>query len=895
MEARWRMLTLMLITPTILSYLGLGMIAHGEEAFAVQPKIPNAVMGNWVPSASFLGLLDWERVGYYMGNAGDVNGDGCEDFLIGTFHNRQNGYDAGATYLILGNASNIWGYKKRLEYADARFLGQDSYDAFGYYVAGNGDVNGDGYDDFLIGAPAGNEAGGPKPGHAFLFLGKPKPNWGYDCVAKDRADASFVGRRSYDHLGEAVAIIGDLNGDGLDDFIIGAPFNDDGTSNGGKVYLFLGQRSGWKRNTDIETAAASFIGNRYEGWAGYTVSAAGDVNGDGVPDFLIGSFRQDDVGGRVYLIFGRKQVNWGANFPLTSADVIFEGEKSYDRAGWSLASAGDVNNDGLADFLIGAIDSKDQAGKVYLLLGQARVWPTRINLADADASWQGERYEDQAGWSVAGLPDVNYDHCDEILIGAWHNDRSGPDAGKAYLIYGRKTGWQQNVSLQTVPDYFLGEYNGDYAGYCVAGNDANGDGLGDLWVSASYNSDYRYRSGKIYAFFSERTHVAVAGQVKYAGRAWSVPHVKIAFGSSSTDSMLTDSHGNFQVVAPSHQDLCLAPSKDKGEDFDPNSIIAYDAALALQAAVGLIQLDSLQYQAADVDQDGHVHAYDAALIARYVVGYQDEGIGIGEWRFDPPRRCYSNIRRDLDRQDFGAIIVGDVHRGWQPPDTTSTSSPLSKFESPTIEIAGSQLRLPVSVPAGISCLSLELQVRYPQELCSLTDIEKMDLAVPFQLVSQHQPGQVRLALYGVSPLLTGGTLCQLHFQLSDSLSNGGVIEIDRLQINDFPPVSATILLPAASTSASPTRLALFQNYPNPFNARTTIRFTVDRLGRVNCSIYDLSGRLVKQLIDDDCSAGEYRIVWDGTDERHQPIASGVYLCQIDAAGRRQSFKILLIK
>ncbi|MDZ7264820.1 MAG: integrin alpha, partial [candidate division KSB1 bacterium] len=560
----------------VLIGLNWAILARSEEPFALHQRQTTQALGNWVPSASFLGMMDWERVGYYMNNAGDVNGDGCEDFLIGTFHNRENGYDAGAAYLILGHFSNIWGYKRRLEYADARFLGKDSYDAFGYYVAGNGDVNGDGYDDFLIGAPAGNEAGGPKPGHAFLFLGRPNATWGYDCVAQDQADASFVGRHSYDHLGESVAMIGDLNGDGLDDFIIGAPFNDDGTSDGGKIYLFLGKRSGWKRNIDVETAAASFLGNRYNGWAGYIVSAAGDANGDGVPDFLISSFHQDDVGGRVYLIFGRRQVNWGANFSLNNADVIFEGEKSYDRAGWSLAPAGDVNHDGLADFLIGAIDNKDQAGKVYLILGKATAWPTRINLAAADASWQGERYEDQAGWSVSGLPDVNYDHCDEILIGAWHNDHSGANAGKAYLIYGRKSGWQQNVPLQNVPDYFLGEYNGDYAGYCVAGNDANGDGLGDLWVSASYNSDYRYRSGKIYAFLSERTHAAIAGQIRYAGRTFPVPQVRIAYGSDGEDSLVTDSSGNFQAVVPGHQNLWLIPSKLRGEDFDPNIIIAYD-------------------------------------------------------------------------------------------------------------------------------------------------------------------------------------------------------------------------------------------------------------------------------------------------------------------------------
>ncbi|HEX9973859.1 MAG TPA: hypothetical protein VGD14_17450, partial [bacterium] len=103
------------------------------DGFGDEPLMQSsyASQGRIEPSASFLGMMDYERVGYYMENAGDVNGDGCEDFRIGTFHNRENGYDAGATYLILGNAKNIWGFKKKLSEADARFTGKDSYDAFG--------------------------------------------------------------------------------------------------------------------------------------------------------------------------------------------------------------------------------------------------------------------------------------------------------------------------------------------------------------------------------------------------------------------------------------------------------------------------------------------------------------------------------------------------------------------------------------------------------------------------------------------------------------------------------------------------------------------------------------------------------------------------------------------
>lgn len=639
------------------------------------------VTGLLEPAATFLGEQYMERVGYFMGNAGDINNDGYEDFLISTFHNKQTGYDAGAAYLILGNGSNIWGYDKELEEADARFLGKEAYDALGYCVSGNSDVNGDGYDDFLLGAPGGNEAGGPKPGHTFLFLGKPTVDWGYNCIARDQADASFVGKRMYDHAGQALAMVGDINRDGYGDFIIGAPLNDDGAEDGGKVYLFLGKPGTWPRDTNIDSTNASFICKSYRANAGYFVSAAGDMNGDGLSDFLIGAPHQDQYGGRVYLIFGRKTANWGVNFDLDSADVIFEGERTNDKAGWGLSCAGDVNRDGFSDILIGAYGNDNggpQAGKVYLILGKPAGWSRVLNLSEADASWLGEKSNDMAGWSVSGLVDLNYDSCDEILIGALYNDQGGSDAGKLYLIYGATSGWAKDVCLEEIPDYFLGQKEGNYAGFCVAGNDANGDGLGDIWTSAPLNTNLDYRSGKIYLFLSQRDRFEIEGRVNYYSNQTSVPDVTLNLTGGLIDSTLTDRSGNFNFLLPYHRNYILRSAKAKNTDFDATTILVYDAALTLQAAVGLIQLDSLQQKAADADQDSRITAYDAALVARYVVGFKDSCSHVGEWLFNPATRTYTDLKKNYIKQDFKAIIVGNVHGDWKYPGPSGESHSLSK-------------------------------------------------------------------------------------------------------------------------------------------------------------------------------------------------------------------------
>jgi hypothetical protein len=850
------------------------------------------------PSASFLGEFYYERIGYYMENAGDVNGDGFEDFLIGTFHNRENGYDAGAAYLILGNDTNVWGLKRRLREADARFLGKYEYDAFGYYVSGNGDVNGDGYDDFVIGAPAGNELGGPNPGYAFLFFGRPAADWGYECIARDEADASYVGRHDYDHAGEAVAIVGDVNQDGYDDFIVGAPLNDDGTTEGGKVYLFSGRPSGWSRNVDIETADASFITNYYKAWAGYIVSAAGDVNGDGFADFLIGSPHHDHYGGRVYLIFGKSTIDWGTNFDLDSADVIFEGESSGDKSGWGLACAGDVNHDGFSDILIGAYGNDQngvQAGKVYLILGKAVGWLPITNLRDADASWKGERDDDKAGWSVAGVPDLNYDGCDEIMIGAWHNDQIGSDCGKAYLIYGKTGGWEDNLTLTDIPDFFVGEYTGDYVGYCVAGNDVNGDGVGDFWVSASYNSDNEYRSGKVYLFLSERDRYEISGQVRYYDNDYPVPKVSINITGGLNESILTGQNGNYDLILPYHHNYVFTPSKAKDSDFNAETIIAYDAALTLQASVGLIQLDSLQQKAADADQDLTITAYDAALIARYVVEYEDSGSHVGAWIFDPQQKKYFDLNNEYFQQDFSAVIVGNVYGGWQYPYSDSLPHPLIKNKLPIAIVENNQVKIPIEIESGQRFLSFELQLTYPSDQLSLIKVQKSNLVSDFQFISHQQRGKLNLILYGTQPLNCSGTLLNLLFNINNKLDESNLIKIERFQINNYPAIQGTISLENKHAAQILKDFILYQNFPNPFNHRTAIRLSVNKYSKVTLAIYNLSGEIVKTIVDSPLVPENYTFYWDGTDDLKHPVSSGVYICRVIFTNNDQSFKILFIK
>jgi len=459
-------------------------------------------------NASYVSENMGDRLGSSVAMVGDVNGDGYGDMLMGAPTNGEPSSNAGQVYLILGKPTG-WANGVGIANAAASFWGENPNDHAGESVAGVGDVNGDGYDDFIIGAPY-NDFASSDAGQVYLFFGRPT-GWAMD-TSLSQANASFLGEAGGDGAGNSVAGVGDVNGDGYDDILIAASGNDEGgvpNGNAGQVYLILGRASNWVLQRSLTLANASFLGDQTLGHLGEAIAYAGDVNGDGYSDLMIGSIYGTGARGKVYLVLGRPS-GWKNDVRLDSSnDGSFLGEADGDQLTTSLACAGDVNDDGYDDILVGApnkfIDGNLQ-GKTYLIWGRASGWPSNDSIANGTASFKGEVQGDLAGSMVAGAGDVNGDGFDDFMISAKKNDGSAFDAGKVYLFLGNaSTGFGQNASINTSEASFLGEATENWVGDRLAGgNDLDRDGYDDIVIGVRYYPNSGNWAGKVYVLFPDR-------------------------------------------------------------------------------------------------------------------------------------------------------------------------------------------------------------------------------------------------------------------------------------------------------------------------------------------------------------------------------------------------------
>ncbi|MDZ7375399.1 MAG: dockerin type I domain-containing protein [candidate division KSB1 bacterium] len=859
-----------------------------------------AVLGQIYPDATFICKNANERCGYSMAGAGDVNGDGFSDFMVAAYHNYLHGWNSGGVYLITGALNQRWGMNVDIEAAaTAVFRGSQDYDMVGYCVAGKGDFNGDGLSDMIIGAPGTWDRMPESPGWAYLVFGKKEMDWGKDYQLEASADVKIVGEKPLDQFGYAVSFVGDINHDGYDDIICGAPYRNQYQKWDGKAYLILGAAQGWDGNHLVaKKAVASFVFPAEQALTGYSVAGVGDVNQDGTPDFVIGV-----PGANVAcLILGRPAVDWGLDFDLRNADSKFWGEVDGDYAGSWISAANDVNHDGYPDFMISAIQAYFNGGKIYVVLGRKRWTESDISLKTADASFRGEDVETHTGFCTSGLKDYDGDGYDDLLIGARYlNSIDIPHAGKVYVIKGRPGGWQHDADLENSDYYFWGPDSITCAGWQVADvGDVNGDHGHDFIASGPFNSTGAHWGGKIFFFYGKNIAYHISGTIVYYSHFQPISDAKLTVTGNVADSTLSDRMGRYSLWLKPNGNYRIAATKAGPIGNQDYAISAYDAARVASHAIGIDTLSNWSRKAADVDQNGVIQMFDAAQIARYAVDLPAlESSHVGEFRFDPESRWYSNLGQSFLQENFIGLLLGDVDGNWQTHTTIAAKNTgNSILPSSIVTLFNSRPSIPLTINDFANARSVDIQFEFDPTQLQFLELHRTEVTKNFSLVlNANVPGLIKIALFSATPVHFQGEIARLQFKLVNlNNTNLARLKMTVIRVNDvrFPPEETLIFMVDKNGLNIATEATLISQ-PNPFNPSTTLIFKNNMAGKGKLMIYDVLGKAVRCFDLGFLLPGVHQVFWDGADDSGNELSSGVYFARFQCDAKESIIKLIKLK
>lgn len=476
---------ILLVVLVSVGWLGCGL---GEEKKAARKG------GSEIP-------LFEDHFGHAVAAAGDVNKDGFMDVIVGAWGADTPAEDAGAAYIFLGGPQGIKG--RSAKEADIALKGEAAINYFGSSVGGNCDLNGDGFADVFVGAPlngkAAKDAGavsiyyggpqgpsptpshviqgigegdqfglevacggdlnkdgvadlvvgaplvdlnipgdvsGPDTGAVYLFFGSKN---GIKAASAKEADRTIHGIGAGDWFGNAIARVGDVNKDGVEDLLVAAYRNAPGPPqlfrNAGAAYVFFGvPKEGVKQERASQADALLRGAARWDQF-GVSLAGAGDVNGDGIPDIIVGADENDRPGkintGAAYVYYGSRRGIGGL------VDAYLYGDAGGDYLGTSVAG-GDLNKDGFGDVVIGARESGagvEKGGAVFIFHG-GKEGIEGGPAASAKTILTGTETGSHFGFSVAVLGDVNGDGHADLIVGAPVHEK----AGAAFVFYGSKDG-----------------------------------------------------------------------------------------------------------------------------------------------------------------------------------------------------------------------------------------------------------------------------------------------------------------------------------------------------------------------------------------------------------------------------------------------------------------------
>jgi hypothetical protein len=401
-----------------------------------------------------------EGLGYMVAALGDVNGDGMDDYGMGTYSYYYTQH-TGHVYIYFGNANGTLKAK-----ADVTLAAHQANDFYGASLAGAGDVNGDGYDDILVGAYYHDTPTDYYAGEAYIYYG--------GLTINSTPDIVFEGAAYDSEFGYSLDGIGDVNLDGYDDVIISAWYNDSGGYHRGAAYVYFG---GAQMNnvSDIEIPGVTDYDHM-----GCWVAGAGDLNNDTHPDFAVGAENVDSHGA-VYVFYGGSGLDAIPDVNITTTMTEY--------FGYFIAGVGDLNGDGYDDLAVQA-----NLVEVWIFFGGKPMDITPDLTLLGETEWHNQFGVSWFGWGIDGLGDLDGDGYDDMMVGAfgYEADSSSYNRGKAYIYKG-------GPAMDAEADYtFTGAIDNETLGVSVAGiGDVNADGYNEFLIGA-YMDMTANGNGKVY-------------------------------------------------------------------------------------------------------------------------------------------------------------------------------------------------------------------------------------------------------------------------------------------------------------------------------------------------------------------------------------------------------------
>ena len=630
------------------------------------------------------------------------------------------------------------------------------------------DLNGDGKWEFLVGAPGAPSGSGG--GAVFLWLG------GTELTVA--ADYQWTGVIP-EQFGWSVARIGDVNDDGKPDWAVGAPTSNEGGLGKGKVYLFYGNA-----NPAVITPVG-ILGEIGGDNFGFSVSAAGDFDNDGVDDLIIGAPNGAAGLGAAYVVFGK---SGGVSTDLADA-LRLDGPVNGSTFGWSVTDVG--NFLGGADCVaVGAPLATSfglEAGAVYVYEGGS----SPNNISDHEISSSGIKAGGQYGFAVRGVGRWDGDNLDDLAIGAPFANDAGADAGRAEIVFGESFGPPSSTG-----DRFVnGEVGGDNLGFSLARlYDVIGTSADDLLIGAPFHDQPQTDAGKAYVF---------------------------AGGSSSGGAGGLFGYENVPLMPGTEADDFFGTAVASAGDFDGDGL--WDAAVG--APNGNILTNARAGFARLYDTSGGVVP---AFVTTWSAGWVPAGAsGVIQLSFAFSVPATSFVDVTLSRQ------VLDENRQVADSQVLWSGRPLSG-----------------TTAAGVLAV----------------DGEGFTFADPGPAVGTTGVGAIN---YSIEALTADG----FSFTL-DALSG---------------PEDLRFL------SGSASLLALQPAWPNPANPAVSVRFRGSVREQVNVRIFDVRGGLVRTLYRGNGTGDWQNLIWNGRTDTDRAAASGLYFIRLDNGDRSLKQRVVLAR